>query len=384
MGKKAAPWRDQQGSSSSHTWGYWRGSWNTRSPSKPEPDGSKDISEFPKYHQMGQGGEAAVGQVTGGGAGDGQGELGDPLVKGLQKLLNQASKFDARARKCQTDLQLREEQWSKYQAQLRNSFLTQRHAYQQDRRKLEEDVAEVKIQKAKLVTQIQEMVQGRGRMAEPSSGQNVVASQDDLEAWSALMRDVQVEDEALQAASSPDVFLELMLSQLAQSEPGSVPFTTPQRDTTAPCSVTHSSRVVPFPPPVTRPQGQVEATLLGSIPATSDPYHAAGMSGVGGEAMGPSASLLQPSPAGRPKTPKPRLSIKEGARPTGPFRPPSTSPGRDSLLAAKRAQGMLGAVVSMEPVVGEQQLGAECVPLPKSFILDDDLGGTGADVDTLE
>ena len=165
MGKKAAPWRDQQGSSSSHAWGYWRGSWNTRSPSKPEPDGSKDISEFPKYHQMGQGGEAAVGQVTGGGAGDGQGELGDPLVKGLQKLLNQARKFDARARKCQTDLQLREEQWSKYQAQLRNSFLTQRHAYQQDRRKLEEEMAEVKIQKAKLVTQIQEVVQGRGRRA---------------------------------------------------------------------------------------------------------------------------------------------------------------------------------------------------------------------------
>ena len=265
MGKKAAPWRDQQGSSSSHTWGYWRGSWNTRSPSKPETDGSKDFSEFRKYHQMGQGGEAAVGQVTGGGVGDGQGELGDPLVKGLQKLLNQARKFDARARKCQTDLQLREEQWSKYQAQLRDSFLIQRHAYQQDRRKLEEDMAEVKIQKARLVTQIQEVVQGRGRMAEPSSGQSVVASQDDLEAWSALMRDVQVEDqlddqvirEALQAASSPDAFMELTLSQLAQSEPGSVPFTTPQRGITAcprtptpgprppqvaaaPCSVTHS------------------------------------------------------------------------------------------------------------------------------------------------
>ena len=89
------------------------------------------------YRQMGSGTDQHAGSSTQTNADPQVQENADPFVKGLQKMLNQARKLDGRMRRAHQDLQLRESQWTEFQEQLRNSFLSQRHAYQEDKARLE-------------------------------------------------------------------------------------------------------------------------------------------------------------------------------------------------------------------------------------------------------
>ena len=149
---------------------------------------------------------------------------------------------------------------------------------------------------------------------------------------------------------------------------------------------TTSTRLLPFPPPSKHGAEELVTDGLDSRPLSTDPYVFQASADTSATTGRGSAAGLSPA-NGPPKTPRPRQSIKDAAKPARPIRPTSTGPSREDLLEQKRTaatQGLDAAASSALPGCTSQEEHHKQV---QHFALnydDDDPGGASvADIDNI-
>ena len=318
-------------------------------------------------------------------------------MKDLQKALSACRKAENRMRKLTESRTVKEQQWQRYQREMKQAFLQNKKQYQKDLDGIDRDLHLAMSQSQEAIAHVQRLAQGQQAPPEHDSPAPM-ETQEDEDSWLSfiatpsapeastdqclaqalkeahlLAQQTQAVRElhagpshatarkhsqtpkrttasvalgSCQSQPSPpesacDPRLSLSLQELQHAGP-----TTPARRTQAPPLTPHSraspatqqafsSRVVPFPPPSNASAAQEDLALSSTVGGGQ--AFADPYLFVGSPSGVASQGHAVSPPLGQPKPPKQRSSVKDAAKPTGPihFRPSPNS--REAQINSKRA-----------------------------------------------
>ena len=220
-------------------WDYWHGAWPGKwdkqkgAGKSAGKDGGK--TDFPKYCEMKvtnkdhAAKEADAPNHTAATAM----EIGDPkqdFLKAMQRALNANRKLEGRARKLAEEKARKEQMWEEYETKLKASYLEQLQVFQDDMRKLDGEMEQVRLQREEAmqtVTSLAESGEAPARLQEDPP-RAITAEQED--SWQKLLatrpwREVQEDSWADagaggkgQATASTALARELRESSMAQDD----------------------------------------------------------------------------------------------------------------------------------------------------------------------
>ena len=139
--------------SSSYLWASWDSKdWEQWTQSK----GAKQV--FPQYHDM----ELSYETVKDDNSIAYETEDDDKdTIRAIQKNINVIRKTENRLRKVAETRQKRDQQWNAFQAEMRKTFLEQKHKYKMDVKKFEEDQKEILTQRREAAEALKQCINGR-------------------------------------------------------------------------------------------------------------------------------------------------------------------------------------------------------------------------------
>ena len=263
-------------------WGYWHGSWSAWKPAaaatsppalaaydaqKPKQEGSNAAGQPP---------EPALDAEAG-------------LVQGLQRAVNMARKAEGKVKRLHAEKAEKQQQWASWEQELRRTFAKERSRFLGAIARLDGEMKEALQQQADARAKLRFAASGEAAQREVEQPDPAAEEFDALMAGSPdTWEDDTSQDAVLQRALEETMTMPRVAAGNTSSRHGAL--TTPTRGTAAAPMTPNltvsraadgraavarpmpAARMVPFPPPVGRPEMEVLATSASLKAATADPY----------------------------------------------------------------------------------------------------------------